>query len=72
MLENSTVSTTAMRLFGRDEHAPSERHKPDFAKAMDEGIENCHPEHSRRTKVSFTQEHRSSNERKPRVSKIKG
>ena len=28
------VSTTAKRLFGRDEHAPSERHKLDFAKAM--------------------------------------
>ena len=28
------VSTTAKRLFGRGEHAPSERHKSDFEKAV--------------------------------------
>jgi hypothetical protein len=28
------VSTTAKRLFRRDNHAPSERHKSDFEKAV--------------------------------------
>ena len=32
------VSTTANRLFGRGEHAPSERHKSDFEKAMGDSI----------------------------------
>jgi hypothetical protein len=34
------VSTTAKRLFGRGEHAPSERHKVDFEKAMLLSIKN--------------------------------